>query len=179
MQKNFLCLIFFTLSLFCSAPHAVAAETTPEPIPKIQDMDHSYANEEAEDARAYPSDYSHAQSRINVIKSKLPGRLALDGSHSVIVNTEGYNVETHIDMKGRHQLLSPGESNNGSFNNHGVHTAGIIAGNGNRNPRFEGVAPGSLLYSVIGDKFPMGLHESPPARISTAVLNRGTKFDSG
>ncbi|MGA0407690.1 MAG: S8 family serine peptidase, partial [Limisphaerales bacterium] len=135
-------------------------------------MDHSYANEEAEDAGAYPADYSHAQSRINVIKSKLPGRLALDGSHSVIVNTEGYNVETHIDMKGRHQLLSPGESNNGSFNNHGVHTAGIIAGNGNRNPRFEGVAPGSLLHSVIGDKFPMGLHESPPARISSNSYNR-------
>ena len=95
-----------------------------------------------------PSNINY-QSRANYIKSRLPGHLGLDGSGVIVgLHDSPYQGETHVDLKGRHRIATFGTAG-GPTNNHGNFVAGTMGGNGNRNPRFEGIATRAMVYSFI------------------------------
>ncbi|MDA0747136.1 MAG: S8 family serine peptidase, partial [bacterium] len=106
------------------------------------------------DERGGPIDDLNSRSRANFIKSSLPGHLGLDGSGTIVtVSDVQYQGETHIDLIGRHEILpgpygfraDPRSEERESY--HGTFTAGIVGGNGNRHPRFVGLASGATIYS--------------------------------
>lgn len=107
--------------------------------------------------------------RANYVKSTR----GLDGEGVVMgVGDNVYQGRTHIDLLGRHTVIDPQQSNNGSSNDHSVHTTGIAGGGGVRNPRFEGVANRATLYSAVsGNIFSLGLDAVDPMVISSNSWN--------
>ena len=122
------------------------------------------------------TDYADIQSthiRANVLKSMLPGHFGLSGNGVVVgLGDAVYQGETHVDMRGRHQVLDPGLTNNGGFSEHGNHTSGTVGGNGSIQPRFEGLAPETTIYTMrTGDHFALGLSQADPMVISSNSWN--------
>lgn len=111
--------------------------------------------------------------RANYLKSTMPGFPGLDGEGVVVgVGDNVYQGQTHIDLQGRHTVIDPMASNNGPFNDHSVHTTGIVGGNGVRNPRFPGTANRATIYSAVsGNIFDLGLEASDPMVISSNSWN--------
>lgn len=119
------------------------------------------------------SDVQVTNIRANVIKSTESGRLGLTGDGVVVgLGDAVYQGETHVDMRDRHTVLDPGLGNNGSFSQHGNHTSGIVGGNGSLQPRFEGLAAQSTIYTMrTGDHFALGLNQPDPTVISSNSWN--------
>lgn len=137
-------------------------------ISQIQD---GYPDEVEQDFNAFLADTHNSQSRANYVKSSL--HLGLDGSGVIVgVGDAVYQGESHIDMKGRHEILDFGLSNNGGLSTHGNHTSSTVGGNGTRNPRFEGIAPQVFVYSYrtsVEDGIMRGLnHANPPHILSNS-----------
>ena len=118
---------------------------------------------------AVPSDVQVSQIRANVIKSKLPGRLGLTGAGVVAgLGDAVYQGPTHVDLRGRHEILEPGVGDNGQPTDHGNHTTSILAGDGSLQPRFEGLAPEATIYTMrTGDRFSLALDQADPMVISS------------
>lgn len=121
----------------------------------------------------YPSDVQVIQIRANVIKSDNPGHHGLTGSGVTVgVGDAVYDGPTHVDLRGRHTILDPGMSNNGSPSDHGNHTSSILAGDGSLQPRFEGLAPGVTVYTMRTEApFSLGLEQPDPMVISSNSWN--------
>ena len=141
--------------------------------PHSEEFDFDGLNGGADYVETSNSDVQSTQSRANVIKSSSKGALGLSGEGVVIgMGDSIYQGETHIDLRGRRVNLEPGLGNNGSYSDHGNHTASIAAGNGAIRPRFEGLAPEAMVYSMrTGDRFSLGLQQPAPMVISSNSWN--------
>lgn len=118
--------------------------------------------------------------RGNLLLAPATGAPLATGAGVVVgVGDNVYQGQSHVDLQGRHTVIDPQSSNNGSFNDHSVHTSGIVGGAGIRHPRFTGLAPGATLYSAVtGNIFDLGLAADPPMDISSnSWTNSDPNFD--
>lgn len=77
--------------------------------------------------------------RTNVVNSSVAGGYNLNGNGVVVGVGDGGELGDHIDFGSR--VFNEANGTYSNFGNHGDHVSGIIAGNGNLNPRHRGMAP--------------------------------------
>ena len=143
----------------------------------------AYVKETGQDGGGRVSDHHLSQSKANYIQARIPGHLGLDGAGIIVgVGDTRYIGETHIDMRGRHTVIDRDigwSSLTWPSTNHGNHTSGTVGGNGNRHPRFAGVAPRATIYSAdTSNIWEVGLTLAKPPRILSNSFNEGDLIHS-
>lgn len=125
-------------------------------------------NEPSYDNLSNRGDYHNTSSRANYIKSTLPGYPNLNGEFVVVgVGDAVYWAPTHLDMWGRHLVLDPDQITANPIN-HGIHTSGTVGGNGNRIPRYEGIATKAIVYTALTSAiYDLGLSAPEPMVITS------------
>lgn len=111
--------------------------------------------------------------RVSPIAPGIQGSPGLDGSGvTVVVNDDGF-VGPHIDFKGRNEQSAVAGDLTGD---HGDMVAGIVAGAGNLDPRYPGMAPGAdLIIRQYDSDMPntVQLHQNNGAMIFSTSYSNG------
>jgi hypothetical protein len=84
--------------------------------------------------------------RANLLDTGIPGGRNYTGDGVGVMCRDDGAVGPHIDFTGRH---ISGNGDNGGSNTHGDGVSGIMAGSGNINPRYRGMAVGADLHVVF------------------------------
>jgi PKD repeat protein len=89
--------------------------------------------------------YGRSLHRSNLLDSDSPQGLKFNGEGVTVLVRDDGTVGPHIDFQGR---LTNVTSNDGATSTHGDGVAGIIAGAGNLDPDYKGMAAGAEVYAI-------------------------------
>jgi len=119
-------------------------------LPKLLDLPVVlFVEEEIEiDEKNMYLDDDHQVHHVQAARSSTSAGFDVDGSGMTVgVFDYKFVKSPHIDLNDRLIDEDPQED---LFSSHGLRSGGIIAGNGNRDPRIVGMAPGSTVISTGG-----------------------------
>lgn len=154
------------------AEDLIALRFNPEEISRLQGLPFVVYIQEMEDPGEPENFTARTSVRVNTMQSPAKNGLHYDGSGVIVGHNDAGLLGEHIDFKGR--LTQVGNSS--STSDHGDHTAGTIFGAGNRDPRAEGMAPGSDMYYAL---YPANLNNADAIYNNQNVRLTSNSFSNG